>query len=280
MELEAYLKRRQAIINRALGKYLPSVQELPGTIHRAMRYSVLGPGKRIRPVLVLAACEAVGGKISSVMPAACAVELIHAYSLVHDDLPSMDNDDFRRGKPSCHKQFGEAIGILTGDALLTYSFQLLSSGNKPAGNGSASEVRLRVIGEVARAIGTQGMLGGQVADVEVTRRRSVKPQLLQFIHTRKTGALIAASVRVGALLGGASPKAYQALSRYGQRVGLVFQLVDDLLDRDGVVELSGEAAVRRQAERLTRSACAALAPLGRRGQPLMGLAEFILTRES
>ena len=276
MNLTTYLKRRQTLVNQALSRLLPVAGQGPGKIHRAMRYSVLGDGKRIRPILTLAACEAVGAPASRSLDAACALEMIHAYSLVHDDLPAMDDDDFRRGKPSCHKRFGEAIGVLTGDALLTHAFGLLS--RMGTQNGHAG-MRLRVIQEVARAIGTEGMLGGQVADLQASTGR-VTAQTLESINTRKTGALIAASVRVGALLGGASPSAYRALARYGERVGLVFQLVDDLLDKDGLVRCQPEETVRGRAKRLTREAVAALKPLGRRAEPLRKLAQFLLTRGS
>jgi len=238
-----------------------------------MRYSVLGEGKRIRPILALAACEAVGGKVTQALPAACALELIHAYSLVHDDLPAMDDDDFRRGRPSCHKQFGEAIGILTGDALLTYSFELLSRAKLPP------LVSLKVVQEVTRAIGTKGMIGGQVLDIASTNGH-LNPGRMEAINTRKTGALLGACVRVGALLGGASPREYRLLSQYAKHVGLVFQLVDDLLDEDGSVRLLGAKAVRKRAIRLTRQAIAQLAPLGKGAEPLKGLARFILTRET
>jgi len=279
MELKSYLTQRQALIHRELERFLPPARAVPGPIHRAMRYSVLGEGKRIRPILALAACEAVGGRVKIALPAACALELIHAYSLVHDDLPAMDNDDFRRGKPSCHKKFGEALGILTGDALLTYAFELLSYKNHdPA-------VRLKVIQEISRAIGTRGMIGGQVEDVVSTQEilqagRRISPTFVNDMNARKTGALIAASVRIGALLGGASSARYQALSLFGDRVGLMFQLVDDLLDGDGLVRLLGPAAVRRQAERLTEEAISALKPLGNRARILRVLAEFILNRGS
>ena len=274
MDLKSFLQQRQALINRALGRYLPSAAVYPGLVHQAMRYSVLGEGKRIRPILALAACEAVGGSISaSTLKAACALELIHAYSLVHDDLPAMDDDDWRRGKPSCHKKYGEAVGVLTGDALLTYSFELLADGNA---NGH-SAVRLRVIQEIARAIGTQGMIGGQVVDVRPGVR--VTPAVVEYINTRKTGALISASVRVGALLGGASPRGYKAIGSYGDRIGLVFQLVDDLLDKDGAVKIHGTPAVQRKAERLTRSAVDTLNIFGKRAEPLRALAEFILVRK-
>lgn len=253
-----------------------------------MRYSVLGEGKRIRPILTLAACEAVGGKVSEALYAACALEMIHAYSLVHDDLPAMDDDDFRRGRPSCHKRFGEAVGILTGDALLTYAFELLTCANKAEANGSASssrsrhgsEAHLRVIREVARAIGTEGMIGGQAADVRAAGTGTATARQIESINARKTGALIGCSVRVGAMLGRANPAQYRALCAYGERIGRVFQLVDDLLDSDGLARRSGREAVRRRAEQLTRSAISALEPLGRRAEPLRALAEFILRREA
>lgn len=274
MRLQSYLRRRQALVNRTIESLLPRVEQPPGLIHEAMRYSVLGEGKRIRPILTLAACEAVGGKPQDALPAACALELIHAYSLVHDDLPAMDDDDFRRGKPSCHKQFGEAIGVLTGDALLTFAFELLSSSNH-----HKADTHLQVMREISRAIGTCGMIGGQVMDVALGKHR-VQAKMLEEINSRKTGALIGACVRVGALLGGASGKVYQALARFGDRIGLVFQWVDDLLDGDGSVRLYGAEAVRKKAQRLTRLALADLAPLGERAAPLRALAEFILTRGS
>ena len=269
--LKTYLAQRRRIVNQALNRYLPGVHQGPGSIHQAMRYSVLGEGKRIRPILALAACEAVGGKLSAALPTACALELIHAYSLVHDDLPAMDDDDIRRGKPSCHRQFGEAVGILAGDALRTYAFELLSRANHD------STTHLAVIQEVARSIGTQGMIGGQVADIQSSGRK-MDPRAVVAIHARKTGALIAGSVRVGALLGRAKPAAYRALCRYGQQIGLVFQLVDDLLDHDGLAEVASERSVRARAQRLTQEAVALLSPLGRRAEPLRELAGFILTR--
>jgi geranylgeranyl diphosphate synthase type II len=296
IDIQAYLKRRQAWINRALDRLLPHTQCEPRILHKAMRYSVLGEGKRIRPVLALAACEAVGGDASRMIEAACALELIHAYSLVHDDLPAMDNDDIRRGKPSCHKRFGEAIGILTGDALLTYAFELLSRPIRKDSSRSSPQF-LRVIHEIAQAIGTQGMIGGQVADILPERvgigsvrggRRSDRSngdlrlwtQSLESIHIRKTGALIAASVRIGALLGGATPSAYRALCRYGQKVGLVFQLVDDLLDGDGLCRWMDKIAIRKKAEELTAQAIRDIRPLSERAIPLAALARFILTRST
>jgi len=274
MKLQSYLHRRQELVNRAMDRYLPPVQGEAAGIHRAMRYSVLGEGKRVRPILTLAACEAVGGKASQALHAACALEMIHAYSLVHDDLPAMDDDDVRRGKPSCHKKFGEAMGILTGDALLTYAFELLTRANHGAG------VHLRVVREVAHSIGTTGMVGGQVADIRAAGNRKVSPKALESINVRKTGALISAAVRVGALLGGAPPKAYRAMALYGNRIGLVFQLVDDVLDGDGAVRIYGTQTTRQRAQRLTRSALNALAPFGHRAEILRVLAHFILTRDT
>ncbi len=285
MNLKSYLEQRQSLVNRALERALPGPARQPEVIHRAMRYSVLGQGKRIRPILALAACEAAGGRVGSALDAACALEMIHAYSLVHDDLPAMDDDDFRRGKPSCHKKFGEAIGVLTGDALLTRAFEMLTRANHD------STTHLQVAREVAEAIGTRGMIGGQVSDVTAgdgrangrngrTGRGRPTGRGIEEIHTRKTGALIAASVRVGVLLGRARPSAYQALCRYGRKVGLVFQMVDDLLDSDGLVPLWGEAKVQRKAALLTESAIRDLRPLGKKAEPLRALARFILTRES
>ena len=268
--IASYLKQRQALINRALERSLPSAAAYPPVIHEAMRYSVLGEGKRIRPILTLAATEAVGGALDEALPAACAVELVHAYSLVHDDLPAMDDDDMRRGRPSCHKQFDEAIGILAGDALLTHSFQLLAQQRRrPA-------VWLAVAHALAQGAGTFGMIGGQVADID-PKREALKTQ--EYILVHKTGALITAAVRMGALAGGATAAQLKRLTRYGECVGLVFQLVDDLLDHDGVAVTWGEDVTRQRAETLTREAQRVLAPFGTRAEPLRALAEFLLTRE-
>ncbi len=265
--LSSYLKQRQVLVTRALERVLPSPKAYPPIIHEAMRYSVLGEGKRIRPILTLAACEAVGGALEEALPAACAVELVHAYSLVHDDLPAMDDDDLRRGRPSTHKQFGEAIGVLAGDALLTLSFQLLArQRRRPA-------VWLQIADELADAAGTFGMIGGQVVDIKS------ETKALEYILAHKTGALITAAVRMGGLAGGASKSALAKLTRYGECIGLVFQLVDDLLDHDGVAVAWGELATRQKAEHLTAQAKLALATLGPKAEPLRALADFLLTRE-
>ena len=268
--LSLYLKQRQALINRALEQLLPTVETFPPVIHEAMRYSTLGEGKRIRPILTLAAAEAVGGALEDALPAACAIELVHAYSLVHDDLPAMDDDDMRRGRPSCHKRFGEAIGILTGDALLTHSFWILArQRRRPA-------AWLKIAQELAYGAGTMGMIGGQVVDIDFSKRDRAS---LEYILAHKTGALISTAVRIGGMAGGARAVALRRLSRYGECVGLVFQLVDDLLDRDGVVVAWGEAETRHRAEQLTEQARRAANFFGRRGEPLVELAEFVLTRE-
>lgn len=265
--LAAYLTQRQALIQRALDRALPKSSSAPPIIHEAMRYSVLGDGKRIRPLLTLAACEAVGGAIEEALPAACAVELIHAYSLVHDDLPAMDDDALRRGRPSCHKRFGEAVAILAGDALLTASFEVVARARRrPA-------AWLRISRELAEAAGVAGMIGGQVADL------TPRPAMLDYIVSHKTGALITAAVRIGGLAGGAGRSALARLTRYGECVGTVFQWVDDLLDHDGVAAAWGPEATRRKAEAMTAQAKQAVAPFGGRGAQLRAVADFLLTRE-
>ena len=269
--LTSYLKQRQAWVTRALERALPPSKTYPPVIHEAMRYSVLGEGKRIRPILTLAACEAVGGALEDALPAACAVELVHAYSLVHDDLPAMDDDDFRRGRPSCHKQFGEAIGILAGDALLTHAFTLLARQRR------RPSVWLRIAEELGSAAGTQGMIGGQVVDIQPVPPSETTSH--EYILAHKTGALITAAVVMGGLAGGATPAGLKRLRRYGECVGLVFQLVDDLLDQDGVAKVWGVATARQRAEQLTTQAKAAVAPLGPKADRLRMLADFLLTRQ-
>lgn len=270
--LTTYLKKRQALVNRALERALPKADAYPPKIHEAMRYSVLGEGKRIRPILTLAACEAVGGAIEEAMPAACAIELVHAYSLVHDDLPAMDDDDFRRGKPSCHKKFGEAIGVLAGDALLTQAFEIISGArSKPAR-------WLAINKELACGAGTFGMIGGQVSDLQGPES-AARNSALEYILTHKTGALITSAVRMGALAGGANAKQLAKLTKYGESVGLVFQLVDDLLDKDGVVKVWGELVTRQRAETLTAQAKNALSTFGPKAEPLRDIADFLNSRE-
>lgn len=224
------LNRKIRLADEALDKYLPAESTMPPTVHKAMRYSIFAGGKRLRPILVMAAAEAVGGRDEDVLPAACALEMIHTYSLIHDDLPAMDNDDFRRGRPTNHKVFGEAMAILAGDGLLTAAFEVLAQ--QASVTRVAPEQVLKVIREVAVAAGTLGMIGGQVADMEGMNRQ-VSPELLNYIHTHKTGALCRAAVRSGAILGGANSEQLEALTEYAENLGLAFQITDDILDIEG-----------------------------------------------
>ena len=286
MNLEAHFNRQRARIHRRLARLLPPASTYPQSIHRAMRYSVLGGGKRIRPILCLEAAAAVGGRAPAVEDLACALEFVHTYSLIHDDLPALDNDDLRRGRPTCHKKFGEATAILAGDALLTLAFEVIGV---PRGG--------RLVAELARAIGTRaGMIGGQVVDLEAEGRR-IAPRQLTYIHRAKTGALIRASVRAGALYAGASGTQLGRLSRYGEKIGLAFQIVDDILDvRSTAARLgkpAGQDAARRKATypalhglkkserlatRLIEDACAELRPFGHRGAVLQAIARYLLHR--
>lgn len=239
-----YLQSRRARIDRTLDQTLPPPDTEPRSIHEAMRYAVLGGGKRIRPVLAIAAAEACGADIEPLLVPFAALELIHTYSLVHDDLPSLDNDDLRRGRKTTHVVFGEAMGILAGDALLTEAFSWLA--RPVAGVDPARQ--LRALREVAEAIDSKGMIGGQVADLEAERaheRNADRDALLcqlRFIHENKTGRLLTASVVLGGLLGGGSEEQIEALRRFGRAVGLAFQIVDDLLDREESAATLGKTA--------------------------------------
>jgi geranylgeranyl diphosphate synthase type II len=294
MDLKSYLKERQQRVDAALDRYLPAEDTLPQQLHKAIRYSVFAGGKRIRPILMIAACEAVGGDIEKVIPAACAMEMIHTYSLIHDDLPAMDDDDFRRGRPTCHKVFGDAIAILAGDALQTEAFLLLS--NMAAGQGEAAEIGRQVIHTIARCAGSMGMVGGQVVDME-SEGRDIDLPTLEYIHTRKTGALILASVQAGALLGGSDQEAFEALSRYAEAAGLAFQVADDILDIVGDQALLGKDVgsdvargkatypallgleqARQRARELRDLALAALSGFGEQADPLREIARYIVDR--
>ncbi len=235
-----------------------------------MRYSVLGEGKRIRPILALASCEACGGKLEEILPVACGVEMIHAYSLIHDDLPALDNDDFRRDRPSCHKAFGEATAILAGDALLTLGMRLF-------GRPSDAKVCCAVLETMAHGAGTDGMIGGQVVDLEVKPQDRDQPTL-EYIHTRKTGALIAASVKAGAIVAGADDGAVEKLTRFGECIGLVFQIVDDILDNEDYAVLFGPAKARQEARHLTDKAKEQITFLEKRGEVLNQIADFLVAR--
>jgi geranylgeranyl diphosphate synthase type II len=291
------LEAVRADVETALEASLPPETAWPVTIHRAVRYSLFAGGKRIRPALVIAAGEAVGGAREELLPFACAVEMIHTYSLIHDDLPAMDDDDLRRGKPTSHKVFGEAIAILAGDALLTRAFHLLAD----AGEGvdeSRLRRRMRATALLGEACGTTGLIGGQVMDLEF-EGREIEGASLECLHRAKTGALLSACVRGGAILGGATAPEEAALARYASAIGLAFQIVDDVLDATEGKERLGKTAgkdaaagkatyvsvhgierARAMAAALGREAERALEPLGPRGAVLGEVARLIVDRRS
>ena len=296
MELKDYLKDRCALVDQALNHWLPGENVLPFSLHQSMRYSIFAGGKRLRPILMIAASEAVGGSAQQVMHAACALEMIHTYSLVHDDLPAMDDDDFRRGKPTNHKTYGEATAILAGDALLTEAFRLLADAD--ANRLATPATVLRVIELVARFAGSQGMVGGQIVDME-SEGKDIDFPTLEYIHTHKTGGLILASVQVGALLGGGDEKQIAALTRFGGAAGLAFQIADDVLDIVGdqaelgkdvgsdqargkatYPALLGLAEARQRANELCDIAVESLTPLGAAAETLQVLARYIVDRNS
>jgi len=297
MDLKTYLKERIALVDQALEQYLPHEDKRPQSIHKAMRYSIFAGGKRVRPILMLAACETVGGQVTQALPAACAMEMIHTYSLIHDDLPAMDDDDFRRGRPTSHKVFGEAIAILAGDGLLTEAFKLMSDPRFFAGVSPAAH--LAVIHEIAACAGTFGMVGGQVVDMESEGRADIDLPTVQYIHTHKTGALIKASVVAGALLGGADDAQLAAIRRYGEAAGLAFQIADDILDIEGTTEeigkdagsdeargkatypaVMGLAAAKQEAHAMMDAAFSALEPFGKTAEPLRAIARYIVERKN
>jgi len=228
LNIKEYLAIKKELIDEALDKYLPDKQEMPGIIHEAMRYSVFAGGKRLRPILVLASAEAVGGDPQKLLPAACALEMIHTYSLIHDDLPAMDDDDYRRGKLTSHKVFGEAVAILAGDALLTHAFGVLAECADSIDPGKVC----RVIAEVSRAAGSLGMVGGQVVDI-LSEGKQVSKETVDYIHRHKTAALFRAALRMGAILSGAEQSQLNSLTAYAEHLGLAFQIMDDILDVTG-----------------------------------------------
>jgi len=224
MKLSPFFEEDRLAVDAALERLLPTESTQPSSIHTAMRYSVFAGGKRMRPILCLETARIFSSDVTLALHPACALEFIHTYSLIHDDLPALDNDDLRRGKPTCHKKFGEALAILAGDALLTLAFETIGAAPVPA------ERRVAVLAEIAAAAGTiNGMVGGQVADIEA-ERKSVDPQMLEYIHRSKTAALIRASVTAGALCAGASPEDVARLRRFGETIGWAFQVTDDILD--------------------------------------------------
>src|ERR1039457_1998303 len=297
MDLKEYLKEQCALVDAALDQVLPKETELPASLHKSMRYSVFAGGKRVRPILLLAACEAVGGDMNRAIPAACAMEMIHTYSLIHDDLAAMDDDEFRRGNPTNHKVFGEAIAILAGDALLTEAFILMSN---PANMGKSDAARLLpVIYEIAHCAGSHGMVRGQVVDMESEGNPDVELATVQYIHTHKTGALLKASVKAGAILGGADEAGLAAMTRFGEAVGLAFQIADDILDIEGTTEeigkdagsdeargkatypaVMGLAAAKEEATAMMDEAFRALELFGAEADPLREIATYIVKRKN
>jgi geranylgeranyl diphosphate synthase, type II len=294
MDITTYLSRKKEIVDKALEKLVPPADAFPPSVHEAMRYSLFAGGKRVRPILALAAAEALGAKTVDLLPIAGALELIHTYSLIHDDLPAMDNDDYRRGMATCHKVYGEAIAILAGDGLLNMAFEVLSDQRRlkavPAGR------LIAMIREISLASGVHGMVGGQVVDME-SEGREVDFPTLEYIHTHKTGALIRASVRTGALYAKAGKRQYTALTHYGEQVGLAFQIADDILDITGKREETGKDVgsdikkgkktfpafygleeSRRRATEVADKAVASLQGFGRAADPLRELAKYIVTR--
>ncbi|MEC4816625.1 MAG: polyprenyl synthetase family protein, partial [Scytonema sp. PMC 1069.18] len=287
-DLKAYLKEKKQLCDEALDKSI-SIR-YPEKIYEAMRYSLLAGGKRLRPILCLASCEMMDGTVEMAMPTACAVEMLHTMSLIHDDLPAMDNDDYRRGKLTNHKVYGEDIAILAGDGLLAYAFEHVVTHTK---NVPLDRV-VQVIAYLGRATGATGLVGGQVLDLDSEGKTDISLETLNFIHSHKTGALLEACVICGGILAGASSEDVQRLSRYSKNIGLAFQIVDDILDITGTQEQLGKTAgkdqkakkvtypslwgleeSRSKAQHLIEEACAELEPFGNKAQPLVALAHFI-----
>ncbi len=294
-DIEGYLSEQKALVDECLARLIPAAERHPSLIHEAMRYSLFAGGKRIRPILALATAETVGALVNRVMKFACALEMIHTYSLIHDDLPAMDDDDYRRGHLTCHRKFGEAIAILAGNGLMNRAFQVLAEAE---GNEEVdAETRLEVIARLCRAIGTeQGVIAGQVVDL-TTQGSSFSREELEFIHSSKTGALIAASVSCAGVLCGVRGDRLWALEQYGFKVGLAFQIVDDILDIVASSEELGKtpgkdradqkatypaffglAKSREEVDRLVSEALESLAILGGAASPLAELARFIASR--
>ncbi len=294
MNIQAYLHKKKIIVDRSLEKLVPPATTYPSVVHEAMRYSLFAGGKRVRPLLAIASAEALGASSVGLLPLAGSLELVHTYSLIHDDLPAMDDDDFRRNRPTCHKVYGEAIAILAGDGLLNMAFEVLSDPKRlkivPAAR------MLAIIREISTASGVFGMVGGQVVDIQ-SEGRDVDLPTLEYIHTHKTGALIRASVRVGALYARAGKRQLAALSHYGELVGLAFQIADDILDLTGTREEIGKDAgsdlkkdkktfpsfygleeSRRRAVEVADKAVSLLKDFDRKADPLRELAKYIVER--
>ena len=281
-------------INLALRKNLTDPNRFSHRVFQAMEYSLFAGGKRLRPILCLLACRLVEGRTIQALPVACALEYIHTYSLIHDDLPALDNDAFRRGRPSCHKQFGEATAILAGDALLTEAFSLLSSPRQL--KAVSPEIRLQLIREISLASGLAGMIGGQEADLAAEKKK-VSLSYLQDLHQKKTGTLIAASLVGGGMIGGADPETLRTLRNFGLRIGLAFQIRDDLLNVEGLFRITGKASgtdaqrnkatypakvgvrvSREMARGLVEQAVETLRPFGRKARPLVEMGTYMISR--
>ena len=291
-DLNSYLKAQKALVEEALDRSIAIAR--PEKIYESMRYSLLAGGKRLRPILCLATCELTGGDVEMAMPTACALEMIHTMSLIHDDLPAMDNDDFRRGKPTNHKVYGDDIAILAGDGLLAYAFEYVATQTK---NVAPANV-IRVVACLGRTVGAAGLVGGQVLDLESEGKSDITAETLSFIHTHKTGALLNASVVSGAILANASEADISKLSKYAQNIGLAFQIIDDILDITATDEQLGKTAgkdleakkatypsiwglekSRAQAQELIDSAIAQLSDYGAKADPLRAVAKYIVTRD-
>lgn len=291
-DLKPWLKAKQKQVDAALGRFLPRESARPQTIHKAMRYSVFAGGKRLRPILCLAAAEACGGESEDALAPACAAEVMHTYSLVHDDLPCMDDDDLRRGRPTSHKVFGEGMAVLTGDALLTEVFAIIARTPPSKRYGVRDYVE-----ELATTGGSKKLIGGQVLDLEGEGKPLTRKDLVK-IHEAKTAALLTTSVRLGAMTANATPRKLEALTTFGYNLGLAFQVIDDILDvtqttemlgktagKDEAVEKSTYPAIlgleksRREAARLTRKALGSLVPLGKKAARLEQIAHHLLDRE-
>ncbi|NJN20682.1 MAG: polyprenyl synthetase family protein [Leptolyngbya sp. RL_3_1] len=290
-DLKGYLSDRQQRVEAALDGALPVVY--PETIYESMRYSLMAGGKRLRPILCLATCELMGGSEPMAMATACALEMIHTMSLIHDDLPAMDNDDYRRGQLTNHKVYGDDVAILAGDALLAYAFEYVARQTV----GVSPERILRVVADLGRSVGAEGLVGGQVVDLASEGNPDITLETLTYIHTHKTGALLEVSVTAGAILAGADEAAIATLSDYAKCIGLAFQIVDDVLDITATSEELGKSAgkdlqaqkatypslwgieeSRRQAQQLVDQAKAAVACFGAGAQPLLALADYIVAR--
>ena len=292
-DLEKYTRDRTKSVNQALRRFLPDARTKPATIHQAMRYSLFAGGKRVRPILTLAAAEACGGSASPAMPLACAIECIHTYSLIHDDLPSMDDDDFRRGQPSSHKAFGEGIAILAGDALLTQAIEIAAQAKGWARYSHADLIR-----EITSTAGSLKLIAGQVADLEGAGKNLTLPQL-QYIHEQKTSALLACSVRLGGMSANCTANQLKALTAFGNHVGLAFQVIDDILDVTNTTKQLGKTAgkdlkaakatypaivglgkSKNIANQLTDKSFAALKPFKGKAEALGAIARYLLKREN